>query len=259
MNLKTFLAFFINFIVKQLKSVTFGFTILSLIIITNYFNPTSFYRFDLLLFVVIAIQTLMIFFKLETKKELLAITMFHILGVLMEIVKVNFHHMWSYNEPAIFMIMGVPIFSGFMYASVGSYIVQSIKNLKLNLLNYPSKYWVITLAFLIYLNFLINKLFFDFRILILVFLLVLFYKTYFIFELRKKLFKMHFLLSFFLISIFIWFAENIATYFKIWHYASQKTAWHVVDPLIISSWFMLAILSFIIANEINSDNPKSKN
>ena len=243
---------FWDFIFKQLKSVIFGAVILFLIILTNFYNPTTLYRYDLLLILVICIQFIMYKFKLETKRELLAITVFHVLGVGMEIVKVNFHNMWSYNEYAFAMIYGVPIFSGFMYASVGSYITQSTKNLNLCLINYPKKYLVYILAVLIYINFLINKNFIDFRILLIPFSLILFYKTYFTFELRNKVFKMHFLLSFLLISIFIWLAENVATYYGIWKYTSQNTDWNVVDPLIITSWYMLAVLSFIIANSFNT-------
>ena len=54
---------------------------------------------------------------LETKKEVGVICFFHLLGVSMEIFKVS-HGAWTYPDDGFSKVMGVPLYSGFMYASV---------------------------------------------------------------------------------------------------------------------------------------------
>ena len=44
---------------------------------------------------------------------------------------------WGYPEPGVLKIGIVPVFSGFMYAAVASYVCQSFRWLKLQLRNYP--------------------------------------------------------------------------------------------------------------------------
>jgi len=71
----------------------------------------------------ILIQLLMLLFKLETWEEARIILIFHIVGTVMEIFKTHMGS-WIYPEPSVLRIMGVPLFSGFMYACVGSYIAR---------------------------------------------------------------------------------------------------------------------------------------
>src|SRR3712207_8701203 len=44
---------------------------------------------------------------------------------------------WSYPEQGFFEVFGVPLYSGFMYASVASYMCQAWRLLDLDLKNYP--------------------------------------------------------------------------------------------------------------------------
>lgn len=88
-------------------------------------------RYDLLLIVCITAQVIMYKTGLETRDEVLVITLFHLLGLMMELHKVH-RGSWSYPEDAYTKIMGVPLYAGFMYASVGSYICQAWRNLKLD-------------------------------------------------------------------------------------------------------------------------------
>ena len=75
--------------------------------------------------ILLVFQVLMVKLKFETLEELKIICLFHILGLILEIFKVNINHSWTYPEPAYLKIWNVPFYSGFMYASVGSYVVQS--------------------------------------------------------------------------------------------------------------------------------------
>jgi len=57
------------------------------------------------------------------------------------------------------------------------------------------------------------------------------------------------LLAFILIGFFIWLAENISTFFKIWQYPNQIGVWSAVHIGKWSSWSLLVIMAFtIIAN-----------
>ena len=49
-----------------------------------------------------------------------------------------------------------------------------------------------------------------------------------------------------LISLFIWLAENIATFTRTWLYPDQMQAWHLVSIQKIGSWFLLMTISFIL-------------
>jgi len=65
---------------------------------------------------------------------------------------------------------------------------------------------------------------------------------------RKR--SMPVVLAFFLICLFIWIAENIATALGAWQYGHQADAWKAVHVGIIGSWFLLVIVSFILVAEL---------
>lgn len=57
-------------------------------------------------------------------------------------------------------------------------------------------------------------------------------------------------LSFFLIGLFVWIAENIATFFGAWKYPNQHDQWQLVGLGKISSWILLVIVSFMIVAQL---------
>ncbi|WP_246590116.1 DUF817 family protein [Marinobacterium ramblicola] len=57
---------------------------------------------------------------------------------------------------------------------------------------------------------------------------------------------------YFLVALFIWLAENIATYANVWIYPNQVDEWHMVSVAKLSSWFMLMLLSFVLVSLINT-------
>lgn len=59
------------------------------------------------------------------------------------------------------------------------------------------------------------------------------------------------LFGWFLVALFIWFAENIATYANIWLYPNQKEAWQMVPLAKLSSWYLLMLLSFVLVTLVN--------
>ena len=52
------------------------------------------------------------------------------------------------------------------------------------------------------------------------------------------------LIGLILVALFIWFAENIATFAAAWVYPNQKDGWAMVSPAKLGAWFLLMILSY---------------
>src|SRR5262245_66439744 len=80
-------------------------------------------RYDFIFLAALAIQAAMLGFRLETLEEAKVILIFHVVGTVMEVFKTGVGS-WVYPEPCFFRIAGVPLFSGFMYARVGSYLAR---------------------------------------------------------------------------------------------------------------------------------------
>jgi uncharacterized membrane protein YoaT (DUF817 family) len=207
-------------------------------------------RYDALLIYAIGIQAWMVCSKLETLDELKAITLFHVIGFALEVFKTSGSiQSWSYPDFAYTKLFGVPLFSGFMYAAVGSYIVQAWRLFDLRVLHHPP-YWMAGLiALLIYANFFTHHYIGDYRWYIAACALGLYARSTVIFRPLDRDRKIPLLLSFVLIGFFIWLAENISTFFGIWRYPNQLGAWSAVHVGKWSSWSLLVMMTFtIVAN-----------
>jgi uncharacterized membrane protein YoaT (DUF817 family) len=207
-------------------------------------------RYDALLVFAIFIQTWMVWSKLETMDELKAITLFHIVGFALEVFKTsNGIKSWSYPDFAYTKILGVPLFSGFMYAAVGSYIIQAWRLLDLRVIHHPPYWMAGVVAFLIYANFFTHHYIGDHRWYIAAVTLGLYARAVVVFRPLDKDREMPLLLAFLLIGFFIWLGENISTFFTIWQYPNQLGAWSAVHIGKWSSWSLLVIMTFtIVAN-----------
>ncbi|MEQ9888175.1 DUF817 domain-containing protein [Pectobacterium zantedeschiae] len=204
-------------------------------------------RYDLLLIFAILIQGWMVASKLETWDELKAVTLFHLVGFALEVFKTSSGiRSWSYPDFAYTKLFGVPLFAGFMYASVGSYIIQSWRLFDLKIRHHPP-YWLATLvAILIYANFFTHHYIGDYRWYIAALAVGLYARTTVIFTPCDRERRMPLSLAFILIGFFIWLAENISTFFSIWSYPEQLGAWSMVHVGKWSSWALLVIMTFTI-------------
>lgn len=204
-------------------------------------------RYDLLLIFAILIQGWMIASKLETWDELKAVTLFHLVGFALEVFKTSSGiRSWSYPDFAYTKVLGVPLFAGFMYASVGSYIIQSWRLFDIKIRHHPP-YWLATLvALLIYANFFTHHYIGDYRWYIAALAVGLYARTTVVFTPYDKERSMPLSLAFILIGFFIWLAENISTFFSIWRYPEQLGAWSMVQVGKWSSWSLLVIMTFTI-------------
>ena len=109
-----------------------------------------------------SIQAGMLAFRLETLDEAKMILVYHVVGTAMEVFKTAAGS-WIYPEEALFRIGGVPLFSGFMYAAIGSYIARCFRLFDFRFIDYPPAWAPAALAVAIYVNFFAHHFLFDIR------------------------------------------------------------------------------------------------
>jgi uncharacterized membrane protein YoaT (DUF817 family) len=204
-------------------------------------------RYDALLIIALTIQVWMVWAKLESLDELKSICLFHLVGFGLEVFKTSGGiSSWSYPDFAYTKVFNVPLFSGFMYAAVGSYIIQAWRFFDLRIRHHPP-YWMATIiALAIYANFFTHHYIGDYRWYVAACALGLYARSTVIFRPLDRDRRMPLLLGFLLIGFFIWLAENISTFFGVWRYPNQIGAWATVHVGKWSSWSLLVIMTFTI-------------
>lgn len=252
-----FIKKFICFVIQQALSCIFPVAIFFTLAISKLVHIPYLYRYDLILVICLFVQILMVYFKLETIDELKVICMFHIIGLCLELYKVRMGS-WSYPEYALTKVGGVPLYSGFMYASVASYICQVWKRMDLQFLSWPGNNITYPLASLIYLNFFSHHFLSDLRWVLIAGVFITFWNTRVLFRIKSKIYRMSVLVSFLLIGFFIWFAENISTFLGAWKYPDQLESWKLVHIGKVSSWFLLVLISIIIVANLKHFKIKQK-
>lgn len=241
------LASFWIFGLKQAWCAVFGGLMLGAVILTKYIELPGLARYDWLFVIALSIQALLLLTKLEKPHEVLTIICFHLVGLGMEIFKTSGSiGSWSYPGDAFFHVANVPLFSGFMYAAVGSYIARAWRVFHLQIKPYPPRWATIVLAVAIYANFFTHHYIYDFRLFLFAGLIALYYKTVVYFANNRTTRRMPLLLGLTLISFFIWVGENIGTVTSAWIYPSQARHWHVVSLQKMGSWLLLMAISFIM-------------
>lgn len=207
-------------------------------------------RYDLLLVFALLVQAAMLYGKLETWDEVKSITLFHLVGFVLEVFKTSSSiQSWSYPDFAYTKLWGVPLFTGFMYAAVGSYVIQAWRLFDLRIKSHPPYFLATLTAVAIYLNFFTHHYIGDYRWYIAAFALGLYARTMVVFTPYDTPRQMPLLLAFVLIGFFIWLAENISTFVGIWQYPNQIGAWSLVHLGKWSSWALLVMMTFtIVAN-----------
>jgi uncharacterized membrane protein YoaT (DUF817 family) len=117
---------FLRFGIKQGWACLFGGIAVGLMISTAWFYPAQapLARYDFLFLCMLGVQIALLASGLETWQEAKVILVYHAVGTLMEIFKTSAGS-WIYPEPNFFRLAGVPLFSGFMYSCIGSYICRA--------------------------------------------------------------------------------------------------------------------------------------
>jgi len=246
-----FVVEFIYFGVKEARACVFvGLFFLAVFLVPRA-GMFGIARYDLLFVIAIAIQLAMLFGKLETWDEAKAIVLFHVLGFALEVFKTSGSiQSWSYPDPGYSKLFGVPLFSGFMYAGVGSYIIQAWRLFDLRIRHHPPYWMAAIIAIAIYANFFTHHFIGDYRWYIAACTLGLYARATVVFRPYDKDRWMPLLLAFILIGFFIWLAENISTFFGIWRYPNQLTIWSMVHLGKWSSWSLMVIMSFVLVTQL---------
>jgi uncharacterized membrane protein YoaT (DUF817 family) len=238
---------FLVFGIKQAAACVFAGSFLFLLAISSHVEIPGLARYDFLFLGAIAIQVVLIATRLESPREVAVLSFFHAIGMGLELFKTSPGvQSWSYPEYAFFHLSTVPLYSGFMYAAVASYMMQAWRLQNLKIRYFPPLWLAVVICVAIYGNFFTNHYMQDMRWPLAAAVLVVFWKTKVEFTVTRKVRQMPMMLAFFLIGFFIWVAENIATFFGGWVYPDQAQAWAIVGPNKISSWMLLVIISFII-------------
>ena len=244
---------FLRFGVKQAWACLFGGIAVFLMIATWWFYPASapLPRYDFLFLCMITVQIALLAGKLETSDEAKVILIYHFVGTAMEIFKTQAGS-WIYPEPNFFRIGGVPLFSGFMYACIGSYLCRAWRLFDLEFSDHPRRLGLAVLSVAIYVNFFSHHFMPDLRWLLFALAGGLFFHTRVYFRVWRHHRSMPLLLGLALVSLFIWFSENIGTFTKTWLYPSQRHGWSMVSVDKLGSWFLLLIISYTLVSLVNA-------
>jgi uncharacterized membrane protein YoaT (DUF817 family) len=251
-----FLYEFVRFGLKQGWACLFGGAMVGLLIATSLWYPRGalLARYDFLFLAALAIQIAMLAFRLETFEEAKVILIFHVVGTAMELFKTAVGS-WIYPEVAFFRIGGVPLFTGFMYASVGSYIARSWRLFDFRFVRHPPLWALFALSAGIYANFYTHHYFVDVRLALFAVMALLCGRTWLYYKVHRHYRRMPLLLGLFLVAVFIWIAENFGTLTRTWIYPSQINGWPMVPLGKLSSWFLLMTISYVMVAWVNKPQP----
>jgi uncharacterized membrane protein YoaT (DUF817 family) len=248
---RRFVAEFLIFGVKEARACIFVVLFFSAVVLIPRAGVFGIPRYDLLLVVALGIQAWMLWAKLETTDELKAICLFHAVGFALEVFKTSSGiRSWSYPDAGYTKVFGVPLFAGFMYAAVGSYIIQAWRLFDMRIRHHPPHALAALTAILIYANFFTHHFIGDYRWYLAAFALGLYARSSVLFRPLDQDRQMPLLLGFVLVGFFIWLAENISTFFGVWRYPNQLGAWATVHVGKWSSWSLLVIMTFTIVVQL---------
>jgi len=247
-----FLYEFLRFGIKQGWACLFGGIAVALMMVTWRFYPVTapLARYDFLFLCMIAVQIVLLGTRLETLDEAKIIVIYHIVGTVMEVFKTSVGS-WIYPEPSFFRIAGVPLFTGFMYSCIGSYLCRVWRLFDFRFERHPPCWALVRLSIAIYANFFTHHYVPDLRIGLFAAAALLFARTTIYFKVWNDYRSMPLLLGLGLVTLFIWFAENIGTFTRTWLYPSQQHGWAMVSPAKFGSWFLLLIISYTLVSLIN--------
>lgn len=245
---------------SQILACLFGLLLLSGLMLSRYWLPdVSLSRSDLLFLYALSLQIVLIVFRLEHKEEVVVIFAFHILATFMEWFKTSPEiGSWTYpDEGVIFRIYEVPLFAGFLYSSVGSYIARSWRILEFEFRCYPPVWVTVILAVLAYVNFFTHHFTVDIRRVLILASFFIFGRTSIAFRTGSRFRRMPLLVGLGFVALGIWGAENIGTYARAWIYPGQEDSWELVSIQKFWAWYLLMLLSFVLVSLVRFRGQRS--
>ncbi|MDI9888264.1 DUF817 domain-containing protein [Streptomyces sp. HNM0645] len=184
----------------------------------------------------------------ESRRDTLVIVACHVVGLLFELVKVRMGS-WSYPEAAVTKIAGVPLYGGFMYAAVASYLCRAWRLFDLRFTGYRATATALVAA-AVYVNFFSHHWLPDFRWPLATAMVAVTAGTWVGFTVGPRRYRMPLAVSFVLIGFFLWVAENAATYAGAWSYPHQLGGWEPVALTKFGAWALLISVTFVLAERL---------
>lgn len=255
------LAMIAAFTLRQAQAALFAISLLCLIVVTSLVWPADapIARYDFLLLGALVIQAALLAFRLETRDEAVAILVFHVVGTAMEVYKTEFGS-WAYPEPGVAKLFDVPLFTGFMYSAVGSYIARAWRLFDLRFERHPPLAWAAALALAAYVNFYTHHFAPDVRYVLFGASVLLFGRCVASAEVAPGVrWRLPMLGVFLGVAGLLWIAENIGSWSGTWAYSTQLDDWRPVAARIFGSWFLLIMLSYVLVALIHRpDRPTAR-
>lgn len=228
----------------QMLSCAFAAALLSGLAVSTLFPDLPLARYDLLLIYGVLLSALFVARGWDSGRDLAVIGVCHVVGLAFELVKVSLGS-WSYPEPAFFKFAGVPLYGGFLYAAVGSYVCRAWRLLDLELTDYRHRATA-AVAAAVYVNFFTHHWLPDLRWPLAAALVVVTARAWVGFRVGGSRYRMPLALSFVLIGFFLWLAENLATYAGAWRYPHQADGWQPVPVTKFGAWALLISVTFVV-------------
>jgi uncharacterized membrane protein YoaT (DUF817 family) len=247
---------FAVFVAKQAWACVFGFLLLTAIVAARLWYPDDalLARNDALTLAAIAMQVLMLATRLETLGELRVVLLFHVAGTVMELFKTAAGS-WQYDPEGLLRIGAVPLFSGFMYAAVGSYMVRVHRLFDLRFDRYPRRWITALIAAGVYVNFFAHHVLPDIRWALIAFVLIAWWPTMMRARVLRTSIELPILVPFAGVAVVIWVAENVSTWAGAWSYPDQVDGWEPVSIAKVGSWFLLMIVSVVLVTWVYPPKP----
>ncbi|MGP8304012.1 DUF817 domain-containing protein [Streptomyces inhibens] len=228
----------------ETRCCAFAIALLSGVAVSQALPQLPIARYDLLVAYGVLLTAVFLVCRWESGRDLAVISVCHVIGLAFEVVKVALGS-WSYPEPAVLKFAGVPLYGGFLYAAVGSYVCRAWHVLDLELIRYrPGATSVVAMA--IYANFFSHHWLPDLRWPLAVALIAVTAGTQVTFTVGHSRHRMPLALGFALIGFFLWLAENIATYLGAWRYPHQAHGWQPVAWEKFGAWALLISVTFVL-------------
>ncbi|MFE0698893.1 DUF817 domain-containing protein [Streptomyces sp. NPDC058872] len=234
----------LHFAVLEARCCAFAIALVGGIAVSSLLPELPVARYDLLLLYGIGLTVLAWRLGWDSGRDVAVIAGCHAIGLVFELVKVHMGS-WSYPEDALTKFGGVPLYGGFLYAALGSYVCRAWRLFDLRLTGYRPRTTAV-LAGAVYVNFFSHHWIPDARWVLAALLVVATAGSWVRFRVGESDHRMPLALSFVLIGFFLWVAENAATYVGAWSYPDQLDGWQPVSLAKFGAWALLVTVTFVL-------------
>lgn len=239
---------------KQAWACVFGAVMLVLLVTARVLYPDDapLARADALVLAAVAVQVAMLALRLESLREMGVIALFHVVGTAMEVFKTAVGS-WAYETDGFLRIGEVPLYTGFMYAAVGSYMVRVMRLFNLRFTRYPPLLATAALAAAIYANFFTHHYLPDVRWVLLAATLLLYGRCAMSLRVHRRApwRRIPVIAAFLGVASLLWIAENVGTAAGAWIYPHQRAGRELVPASKFVSWLLLMMVSVVLVTLVH--------